>query len=63
MIDLIFKVLLLVVIFAVLVVFILIKEIKRRREEIIEKIKVYIPFTSRPNPIKGYATNRNVFMT
>ncbi|WP_181403808.1 hypothetical protein [Aliarcobacter cryaerophilus] len=49
--DLIFKVLLLVVIFAVLVVFILIKEIKRRREEIIEKIKVYIPFTSRPNPI------------
>ena len=43
MIDLIFKVLLLVVIFAVLVVFILIKEIKRRREEIIEKIKVYIP--------------------
>ncbi|MGJ0299310.1 hypothetical protein NG744_10235 [Aliarcobacter cryaerophilus] len=51
MIDLIFKVLLLVVIFAVLVVFILIKEIKRRREEIIEKIKVYIPFTSRPNQI------------
>ncbi|HRN00469.1 hypothetical protein [Aliarcobacter cryaerophilus] len=51
MIDLIFKVLLLVVIFAVLVVFILIKEIKRRREEIIEKIKVYIPFTSIPNPI------------
>lgn len=47
MIDLVFKVLLLVVI----VVFILIKEIKRRREEIIEKIKVYIPFTSRPNPI------------
>jgi preprotein translocase subunit YajC len=47
MIDLFFKVLLLVVIFAVLVVFILIKEIKRRREE----IKVYIPFTSRPNPI------------
>ena len=47
MIDLVFKVLLLVVI----VVFILIKEIKRRREEIIEKIKVYIPFTSIPNPI------------
>ncbi|MCT7445287.1 hypothetical protein [Aliarcobacter cryaerophilus] len=47
MIDLVFKVLLLVVI----VVFILIKEIKRRREEIIEKIKVYIPFAIRPNPI------------
>ena len=47
--DLIFKVLLLVVIIVVLI-FILIKEIKRRREEIIEKIKVYIPFTSRPNP-------------
>ena len=48
--DLIFKVLLLVVIIVVLV-FILIKEIKRRREEIIEKIKVYIPFAIRPNPI------------
>ena len=48
--DLIFKVLLLVVIIVVLV-FILIKEIKRRREEIIEKLKVYIRFTSRRNPI------------
>ena len=50
MIDLIFKVLLLVVIFAVLVVFILIKEIKIRREEIIEKNKSIYSFYNQTKP-------------